>query len=144
MACSLPWNFAAALSKCSDNQRGGSFELSKRLIGMSNNNNHTVLHAAAHCVSVINSSQSFDAREDVNLLVNMERANQSHVLVGCRGGGCGKCRIQVLDGSYSSKKMSRAHIKPDDEEQGIVLACRIFARSDLTIQPMVAEPAITG
>jgi ferredoxin len=116
----------------------GAVALTKRPTGMTNNNNEQV-PCERHRVSVAHASQSFIASENINLLVNMERANQSHVLVGCRGGGCGKCRIQVLEGTYLSKKMSRAHIKPDDEEQGVVLACRIFARSDLHIIPMAVD-----
>ncbi|MCY0964748.1 2Fe-2S iron-sulfur cluster-binding protein [Parathalassolituus penaei] len=106
---------------------------------MINNNKECDQAARAHQIRVVNASKGFVSREDTNLLVSMERANQSHVLVGCRGGGCGKCRIQVLEGDYQSKKMSRAHIHPGEPEQGIVLACRIFARSDLTIQPLAAE-----
>jgi hypothetical protein len=31
--------------------------------------------------------------------------------------------------------MSRKHISPQDEQDGIVLACRLIPLSDLTIQP---------
>ena len=106
---------------------------------MINNNKYADQAARAHQIRVANHNQTFSAREDVNLLVCMERANQSHVLVGCRGGGCGECRIQVLDGDYESKKMSKAHIRPGEPEQGIVLACRIFARTDLTILPLAVD-----
>jgi hypothetical protein len=45
--------------------------------------------------------------------------------VGCRGGGCGVCRVRVLDGAYTTLRMSRqAHVEAD-EAAGVVLACRI-------------------
>lgn len=70
-----------------------------------------------------------------SLLARM--GNFAPVLVGCKGGGCGKCKVKVTEGTYSSKKMSRAHITPRDEEQSIVLACRIFPRSDIAIIPLL-------
>ena len=54
--------------------------------------------------------------------------------VGCRGGGCGICRIEVLSGDYEALKMSRKHIPKEDQARGIVLACRVFPRSDLSIE----------
>jgi ferredoxin len=41
---------------------------------------------------------------------------QAHpaVPVGCRGGGCGVCRVQVLSGGYESKRMSRRFVTDDD------------------------------
>lgn len=90
-----------------------------------------------HRVEVKGEETQFPASETVNLLVAMERARKDVIGVGCRGGGCGKCRIRVLDGDYHSKRMSRAWVSEEDEAEGIVLACRIFARSDLTI---VSQP----
>ncbi len=54
--------------------------------------------------------------------------------VGCRRGGCGICRVRVLAGQYGSGPMSRAHVSPEDEAAGVVLACCIYARSDLSLR----------
>ncbi|MFC6669635.1 2Fe-2S iron-sulfur cluster-binding protein [Marinobacterium aestuariivivens] len=89
---------------------------------------------AGFSIRVDNRQQSFAARPDRTLLAAMEASGARTIDVGCRGGGCGRCRIRVLDGRYDSKRMSRAHISEQDEAQGIVLACRIFARSDLVIE----------
>ncbi|KEA65352.1 Iron-sulfur binding electron transfer protein [Marinobacterium lacunae] len=91
--------------------------------------------AETYQISVHDGEAQFTASSTVNLLVAMEQARESVIGVGCRGGGCGKCRIRVLDGDYESKRMSRAWISEEDEAEGIVLACRIFARSDLCIRP---------
>ncbi|MFK4754808.1 MULTISPECIES: 2Fe-2S iron-sulfur cluster-binding protein [Oceanospirillaceae] len=99
---------------------------------------HPVVPTAKTChqVWVANESQCFEADSQKNLLANIGKAENSPVLVGCKGGGCGKCRVKVTSGTYLSKKMSRAHITPRDEEQSIVLACRIFAQSDIRIIPL--------
>lgn len=71
--------------------------------------------------------------EDVTLLAGLEATGSDIVPVGCRGGGCGACRIKVLSGSYESKKMSRAHVSEDAKKNGVVLACRTTPHSDLRI-----------
>jgi ferredoxin len=53
--------------------------------------------------------------------------------VGCRQGGCGVCKVQVLEGSYRVRAMSRAHVSREEQEQGRVLACCIWPTSDLRI-----------
>lgn len=85
-------------------------------------------------VWVSNRQQSFTVTSDQSLLAAMEQSGTQAIDVGCRCGGCGRCRIQVLHGQYESKRMSRAHVSEHDEAQGLVLACRILARSDLVIE----------
>lgn len=93
-----------------------------------------------------NGSGSAYAHERV--LVALERAqglgqltNMPHRLpVGCRRGGCGVCRVQVLGGDYRSDPMSRAHVSIDDEAAGLVLACCIYALSDLSLR--LTSPAV--
>jgi len=89
----------------------------------------------AHRISLHEQEVGFQARPDVSVLVSMERAGQHLIAVGCRGGGCGQCRIRILQGDYFSKRMSRAWISSEQESEGTVLACRVFARSDLLIEP---------
>lgn len=106
-----------------------------------NNNNSNVQATPAlyHQIRIHGLEVRFQASETRNLLVAMEQARQSGIDVGCRGGGCGKCRVRVLDGEYVSKRMSRAWISAEEEVEGVVLACRIFARSDLLITPLPLE-----
>ena len=54
--------------------------------------------------------------------------------VGCRSGGCGTCRIQVLGGRYAALRMSRSYVSEDEQRQGFALACRVIPRSDLVVQ----------
>ncbi|NVK43310.1 MAG: 2Fe-2S iron-sulfur cluster binding domain-containing protein [Oceanospirillaceae bacterium] len=87
-----------------------------------------------HRIVLEESPEAFEVRADLNVLAGMERAGAALIPVGCRGGGCGRCRIWVIEGRYNSKRMSRAHISEEDERCGRVLACRVFARSDLLIR----------
>lgn len=58
------------------------------------------------------------------------------VAVGCRSGGCGVCRVQVLSGTYECGQMSAAQVSADDRAQGIALACQLWPRSDLRIRAL--------
>ncbi|WP_431475415.1 2Fe-2S iron-sulfur cluster-binding protein [Marinobacter sp. KM021] len=40
------------------------------------------------------------------------------VPVGCRGGGCGFCKIRVLEGDFECGKMSKVHAPPEAVEKG--------------------------
>ncbi|MFJ4373979.1 2Fe-2S iron-sulfur cluster-binding protein [Pseudomonas japonica] len=68
-----------------------------------------------------------------SVLEGMQRLARKGIPVGCRGGGCGVCRIRVLSGRYHWQRMSREHISEADEGAGIGLACRLYADSDLEI-----------
>ena len=81
---------------------------------------------------------SFDVRDGGRLLHEMIAHRSTAIAVGCRGGGCGVCRVRILDGTYTTKRMSRRHVSQADEDAGIVLACRTLPASDLTVR---CEPA---
>ncbi|MDI3257214.1 MAG: 2Fe-2S iron-sulfur cluster binding domain-containing protein [Kyrpidia sp.] len=53
---------------------------------------------------------------------------------GCRGGGCGMCKVRVVDGTYDLGKSSVAVLPPAEREQGYVLACKTIPTSDLNIR----------
>jgi ferredoxin len=82
------------------------------------------------------------AYEGERALVALERAQGFGQLknmprrlpVGCRRGGCGVCRMRVLAGDYRSDLMSRSHVSTEDEASGVVLACCIYPRSDLSLR----------
>lgn len=75
----------------------------------------------------------FCSNGELSVLRAMEIAAVSGIPVGCRGGGCGVCRVRIDKGEVVKKVMSRKHISEADEAAGEALACRIYAASDLTI-----------
>ena len=76
----------------------------------------------------------YHCSENQSLLVAMERNGKQLIAVGCRGGGCGRCKIKVLSGDYVTKKMSAKHISASDKQQRVILACRAFPTSDLVFE----------
>lgn len=53
---------------------------------------------------------------------------------GCRRGGCGMCKIKVLEGEYE-QEIIRSHEALSDNElvNGFALACCMKAKSDLKL-----------
>jgi ferredoxin len=100
--------------------------------------------AIRYPVSIEGTDASFPCDAEKPVLVAMAALGRSDIAVGCRGGGCGVCRIEVMSGTYTRAAMSRAHVSREDETRGIVLACRIRPTSALRIRviPRVKTAAV--
>jgi len=87
---------------------------------------------------------------DDNVLRAMEVLGRKGIPVGCRGGGCGVCKVRVTTGRYHTRKMSRACVSEAEEAVGIVLACKLFPDSDLELKVegkmlrALKRPAVDG
>ena len=97
-----------------------------------------------HLVKVLNCGEQFHCEEGQHLLQGMQTVCVGKPLlqaipVGCRGGGCGICRIRVFSGKFDAKKMSCKHITEEDRAADIVLACRVFPLSALEIEVLPVE-----
>lgn len=91
-------------------------------------------------VTLATTGRRFTCPDSENVLVGMRYDGPDGVQVGCRGGGCGVCRVEVLQGTYLAKKMSKAHVSEEDLARNIVLSCRIIPTSDLVIRPCPRVP----
>lgn len=85
-------------------------------------------------VLIEDSGERFPCGGEQNLLRAMEVLGRRGIPVGCRGGGCGVCKVQVTGGAYRTRKMSRACLSEAEEASGVVLACKLFPDSDLSLQ----------
>jgi len=85
---------------------------------------------------------TFAVGADLPVLHAMIRAAQRCIPVGCRGGGCGACRVRVLAGAYATRRMSRRHVSAADEAEQIVLACCLLPSSDIVVERAPAPAAI--
>lgn len=85
-------------------------------------------------VSVPALNISFPCNSNEYVLTAMCRAGLLRQMWGCRGGGCGICKVCILSGSIFREKMSCEHISKAEEEAGYALACRIRPESDLIIR----------
>ncbi|MBS7668981.1 2Fe-2S iron-sulfur cluster-binding protein [Croceicoccus gelatinilyticus] len=79
-------------------------------------------------------SQPFTCREDQTVLDAMRCAGLNPLAIGCRGGGCGVCRVRVQGGEYVARPMSTACVPPEEALNGLALACRIMPRGNLTMR----------
>ncbi|MFO1126236.1 MAG: 2Fe-2S iron-sulfur cluster binding domain-containing protein [Methylocystis sp.] len=55
------------------------------------------------------------------------------LMASCRAGGCATCKGEATDGDYELVDVSVQALPPDEEEDGKVLLCRTFPRSDMHI-----------
>ena len=85
----------------------------------------------------------FSCASDYSLLKAMELAGKRCIPVGCRGGGCGLCKVQVISGEVSCGPMSKKHVDEASRRCGQVLACRVYPRSDLSFEYRPA-PELAG
>ena len=97
-----------------------------------------------HAIVVEGEDRGFSCGEDEGVLAAMERAGVEPVAVGCRRGGCGHCKVLVLEGDYVLGKMSAAEVSAAEREEGYALACRLFPRSELRLRPSPRRPRAHG
>lgn len=87
-----------------------------------------------HQVTIHGTEHQFLCRADRSVLAAMVDCGQDALVVGCRSGGCGVCRVEVMEGQYHTGQMSGAQISALDRVGGVVLACQLFPRSALVLQ----------
>ncbi len=100
-------------------------------------------------VTVQPEGKGFLCDSEKHLLQAMERQPaglelRRSIPVGCRGGGCGICRIRILEGEYETKKMSIKHVTKKQQQAGLVLACRAYPRSDIKLELATPEVAVSS
>ena len=95
-------------------------------------------------ITEVTSGASFACTGDQSVLQAMEQQQLHCLPVGCRGGGCGLCKVRVLSGEFDCGRMSSRHVPEQARVRGQVLACRLFPRSDLAIErpPRPETPGI--
>jgi ferredoxin len=85
-------------------------------------------------VLIEETGETFRCSPNESLLVGMERLGKKGIPVGCRGGGCGVCKVEITSGDYVKRVMSRDYVSVEDEAAGRVLACRVRPTSDITLK----------
>lgn len=90
--------------------------------------------SAEFSISVINRNNHFRVRAGETLLAGMEKSCCKAIEVGCRSGGCGLCKVRVLQGNYQTGRMSRRHVCEQEQQAGFALACRLLPESDLVLE----------
>jgi 3-phenylpropionate/trans-cinnamate dioxygenase ferredoxin reductase subunit len=77
-------------------------------------------------VHVAQTGDCYDCGTDESLLKGMLRLGRKGIPVGCVNGGCGVCKVRIVEGRVQALgPVSRAHVSVDEEAQGYTLACRV-------------------
>ncbi len=89
---------------------------------------------AAFTVTIEDTGETYRCPDYKTLLEGMEALAKKGIPVGCRGGGCGVCKVEIVAGTYSKRVMSRDHVSEEEEAAHKVLACRVKPTSDVTLR----------
>lgn len=89
--------------------------------------------AQRYSVQILDTGENYTCAPEQTLLKAMEALGRKGIPVGCRGGGCGVCKVRIEAGEVTAQLMSRAHVSEAEQAAGYVLACRCYPRSDLRL-----------
>src|ERR1700752_2117717 len=72
-------------------------------------------------------------RADETVLSAILRSG-AKVVFGCRGGGCGMCKMRLTSGQVAYGRCSAAVLSEDDKREGSFLSCQAWPLSNLTVR----------
>ena len=85
-------------------------------------------------VTILPDGLKITAADDETLLRALARAGLRY-RVGCKRGGCGICKVQLLLGEVSYERPIAASVLSDDERvEGICLSCRAVPLTNIVIE----------
>ena len=86
-------------------------------------------------VHVAQTGEAFPCASNESLLTGMFRLGRKGIPVGCVNGGCGVCKVRILEGDIKALgPISRAHVTVDEEGQGYTLACRVAPQTPVNLE----------
>ncbi|MEW6475215.1 MAG: 2Fe-2S iron-sulfur cluster-binding protein [Actinomycetota bacterium] len=92
----------------------------------------------AHRITMLPQREEFPAHPDEDLLTAALRSGRQ-VMYGCRHGNCGTCLHRLVDGEVVEAVTSPYVLSADARDQGAILLCSTYARSDVTIESSEAD-----
>ena len=86
-------------------------------------------------VTILQTGESYACAIGENLLKGMTLLGRKGIPVGCVNGGCGVCKVKILEGTVETLgPVSRAHVTEEEECQGFTLACRVGPTSEVVLE----------
>lgn len=86
-------------------------------------------------VCVAQTGETYACATDESLLRGMLRLGRRGIPVGCVNGGCGVCKVRIVEGQVTELgPVSRAHVSEDEEHAGLTLACRVAPACAVTLE----------
>ena len=89
---------------------------------------------AHYTITIDETGETYRCSDQETLRVGMEKLGKQGIPVGCRGGGCGVCKIEVVAGDYTKRRMSREYVSEEDEAAHRVLACRVRPAGNMVLR----------
>ena len=85
-------------------------------------------------VAVDGHDVELDGRAGESIMGTLSRHGFTY-RIGCRRGGCGFCKVDLLSGEVEyTKTVSPAVLTPDEREHGVCLSCRAVPVTDVVIR----------
>ncbi|WP_221797099.1 2Fe-2S iron-sulfur cluster-binding protein [Oceanobacter mangrovi] len=86
-----------------------------------------------HAIRIAGQEGVFWCDENDSILSGLMKSNSRGIQFGCRGGGCGVCKVQILSGSFETRCMSGSQVTAVDRQENKLLACRVYPRSNIEL-----------
>jgi 3-phenylpropionate/trans-cinnamate dioxygenase ferredoxin reductase subunit len=86
-------------------------------------------------VHVAQTGEQYPCASNESLLRGMLRLGRKGIPAGCVNGGCGVCKVRIVEGRvHALGPVSRAHVSADEEQAGVTLACRVAPDCAVTLE----------
>jgi len=86
-------------------------------------------------ICIAQTDESYPCATAESLLRGMLRLGRKGIPAGCVNGGCGVCKVRILEGTVTSLgPVSRAHVTVEEEQCGVTLACRVAPASAVRLE----------
>ena len=89
--------------------------------------------AGLHTISLSPPGDTVVARPEETVLSAILRSG-AKVLFGCRGGGCGTCKMRLISGEVEHGRCSTAVLPKEEKDGGSFLSCQARPLSNLTVE----------
>lgn len=96
-----------------------------------------------HRIEIAGAGVAFEQHDDDTILRAALRAGHG-IAYECNAGGCGSCRIKIVDGEVDDLWPDAPGRSDRDRRTGRLLACQTRARSDLTIEVRTSDEYTAG
>ena len=67
-------------------------------------------------------------------VIEAAKIQNAKVPYGCIGGGCGICKMKVVDGQYRIDHEVKNALTDEEQKKGYVFLCRTYPLSDLQLE----------
>jgi len=89
--------------------------------------------AGPHTITVHPPGDTFACAAGDTVLSAILRAG-AKVFFGCRGGGCGTCKMRLVTGEVDHGRCSTAVLTEHEKHEGAFLSCQARPLTDLTVE----------